>query len=408
MKQERSFASLPFSKTQEFVQAAYDNAFIDSMPLDPIRLDREKPHAIIKKSAYDVQFGTCLIRDREYPLICSPINGKPGTDDYAKNRNTHIALKYLFSGMYLDAVGREEGITRERVRQIVNRYLDRLWKTSSSDLKNQYPRRQLSTKKDNISNPFREGEKVTEASQIRLAFREGATTAQLLQDYGAKSVGIVRRGLIKRGLPAPELAQRIKAIIPEILDPNTSNERLCVLIKEFDSRRLVQQYSRGENPLLTGISKIMLKAWGNKNLRNTREAQRLLKKKGLPEMDAKGAQSNRMDYRFTFKRCEEEAVEALKEAPDNFKGSSIRLAYGDLPEGEKPPNTTMLTGSQKKSHRRVSPILKELGINRRDTARVLSATPVPIFRYKKNGLFVAAKNAELLRKHLASTTQRSL
>lgn len=414
MKHERGNADLlPFSATQKFVQDAYNNSFLGDILTDPSRLNPEKPHTIIGENVYDARFSTQLLEGKEYPLVASSIRGRSGSKEYKIDRNTHLGLTYLFSGLTLEDIGKLNGISKARVSQIVIEFLDRQWKASPNKIKRRYPRERLTTKKDYVENLYNEGEKQTIPAQIRAAFRSGATTKDLFAQYKPTYVGQVRTRLRQKGLPAPEkMLGKVSKLVPEILNPNTSTERLCKLIKHFNSSGLIRKYLKGENPLLTPVSDVMLIAWGNKNPRNARKAQELLIEKNVPAMDVphpviKKGEKQTYYYRFIFTRCKEEAVRALEQAPDNFKGSPISLAYGKLQEGKKSPNTTMTIGSQQKSHERVIPMLKKLGIRRKDRSWVLGTTPIPIFKHQRQGLFVAAENAAQLRQHLALSRPRN-
>ena len=106
----------PFSKTQEFVQRFYEASFIGEQEIPPFQLDPDKPHTIIGDTVYDTQFAVTLVRGQEFLLISSSIDSRNNPDQYGRERNTHIALNYLMSGMTLQKVGDMEGITRERVR----------------------------------------------------------------------------------------------------------------------------------------------------------------------------------------------------------------------------------------------------------------------------------------------------
>lgn len=319
----------PYQKVRDFMREAYEEEFeltggsdtlLTSLPID-----------------------TFIIHNNEIIAFEYPNNDA---------RKENIAQLYLMADLNainepyqsLEEIAQLHGkLTRERIRQIYNFSLKKLYDNASPHLQDKYPFDELSVTRPQTVSMLRRRtiKKGTPILAIEEDLKKGLTTKQLIAKHGIQHVTNARINLLKWNMEAPEKYHKdTKSIINKLLDPETEDDELKRLMGLLNNvGHILSVYK----DVFVPITEIQREAWNNQNMRYSQLAFQLLEEAGIPICSIEhNSGETKTYYRITLARKKEAAVEVLKKAPDSVKRDSV-IKIGGVGIDEKQPTTTDFT-----------------------------------------------------------------
>lgn len=331
----------PFEDTKQFVREVYDEAYLGEICLDESQIDKDKPYSQIGKKFYQEDFAETVMRKgEEIPLLMMSIDKGPNPKTPSVKRRANAALLYIFADenaqvepyQTLPEIGGLYGVTKEQIRQDREKYLEKLYEFSLSDIKAKYSLDSLGTRK---SFPLAKKIKMSINGNgcvmtVYQLHKQGKSSKEIKEIVGLRPFEGARQRLGAWGLDAPERITRdYSEDIKKIKDPATTIEQLRELIQIFNHPSLLQSYTRRDNPILASISDWQKKAWGNKDKRLTKKAYEILKGNGFPvvaaplEVNRNGSKVRIGTYLSAFASMEDEGVEILKKNGGAYSNASV-------------------------------------------------------------------------------------
>lgn len=275
----------PFEE-QQFVKEVYDNAYLGELMLDESQIDKDKPYSQIGNKFYQEDFAKTVMRkDEEIPLLMMPIDRRPSPETPSEKRGANAALLYIFADKNAQVepyqtqpeIGELYGVTRERIRQYKEKYIENLFEVSLPDIKVKYSLDLLDARRSlPLAKRIRRSiESNGSAMKVHQLHKQGKSSMEIKEIVGLRQFEGARQRLGEWGLDAPErITKDYREDIKKINDPVTSIEELRELIQIFEHSSLLRAYTHRENPILISISDWQKKAWGNKDKRLTKKSIR--------------------------------------------------------------------------------------------------------------------------------------
>lgn len=319
-------------------------------------------------------------------------------------RDQNIALVYYLNEDITGAeVGKAfpkpsgEALSRERIRQISNEFLEEVRGHASPQLQSSHPLSELLARR---LLPLREtGTLIKDMVEI------GAAPKEISRKVGTVTLGNARATLGRRGVEIPlihisyeDLKAKIEAEaddmkLQEILD------KLTMAYFQYNVRRRIQAAEK----VVVSLTFVLREA-GFYPQRHLSTFAEKLKEKGIPVRRYNHAKGSKPEiiYWFVFGKHKERVIDALENDPDlqRFRENPVKLICGEF-EGEMPTTTDAYRKRSKKYGTNLTRIIQEATghhIASRGRLRVsdfLRGCPVPVFKFSHRYIYPLDRTREL-------------
>lgn len=352
---------LPFDATKQFIQEAYENSYKDEVSVTESEINFSKPYSFVNGQYYQAEFDVPVIKKQGlYEEVIIPsisLDEKPDGETPVGKRRPNATLLYVFASptgvnepyQSLEQIGNMYNVSYEQIRHDVKNNLSDLESSVEDRLRHKYPLKRLQTRRPRtlslrIDTSLRQSDSVWKIHQM---VKDGASAEDIIREYGSDRSSAARRKLKEWGLEAPDRVKKnFREIINKINDPETGREELQVLIKEFDNKGVITNYSKRTLGVLIPVSDLQQEAWGHKNHRLTKQAYDILEEAGIPVHSVEDYfQKYRQIYRLSFRRFHDQAVEVLRRFANEFSYQPVVQLGGEALS--EIPTTTHLSGKKR-------------------------------------------------------------
>lgn len=314
-----------------------------------------------------------------------------------------VGTYFAFPDTTLESIGNVYGISRERVRQLVEDTLLDLWNLSSPEVQSKFPLRKLYEGKTN---------KLRGANlQAFTMIQEGKTAREIYQKLGVDSTKFsqVRSILSKRNVNLEYLSYESERLAKEI-EGSQSDEETSKLLSKIDRNMHANMTRLGDRPITT-LKDLATQSgffFSNRDLKIFLE---VLKEANFPlgivnrKVPLGKGKFVEQNYYFIASKDLRRGVSILRESDTlhKFKTSPIRKITGEW--SDEVPSTWQLTGSGE--YKTVGSLLRRFGIHLPrlsiESKRLLMGEDceVEVFAYK-GGYFFSIKDEDKLINHFKS------
>lgn len=186
-------------------------------------------------------------------------------------RNWRIVGAYLGTDKLLEEIGRDPGITKERVRQIVKSGVKKLHQIQSTEIRDEFLLGKFGYWKPLpiVLRRRRSESKGGVAVKIEQALAKGKTLPKIKEEFTSEQVLTARTTLRQWGIEIPYEHQPILPKYLKLRDPELADWEKQKLLDSIEHHGALRILSSGEEPLIVSVSKVGRKAglfFSNKKL----------------------------------------------------------------------------------------------------------------------------------------------
>lgn len=232
-----------------------------------------------------------FLRERIKEGVSKILPGKPkkvSVDAWSRQRK--VGFRYAFQDKTLEEVGESYGITRERARQLNEKFLPNIWHTASQRLKGEYPLETLPLAKPLTQ---RSREKLSESlggssfKVKKLLVERGMTDpVQIQAELGIspQTMIFIRKVLKRWGIELPKIYTNYMEL-KKMIERETDDKKLQKILDSLSDGQIrghLERCRRSGNAIFITVSKIVREAGLNSNGRHTKRTVERLKDAGIP------------------------------------------------------------------------------------------------------------------------------
>lgn len=294
----------------------------------------------------------------------------PGQSRKAWERMWEVAGRYFGTEETLEEIGERNGLTGERVRQIVKKGIGRLHEVSDADIKLEYPLDSLDLRKPTTLTSRQKRSLAHGGRSIRIAelMREGKSAKEISDEFGSASVANARKVLREWNVNTPYQYKASSSEYKENLERLKTQDLSDQEIQKILDTVTIQIYRthlKGDNALFTHIKKVTREAGLFVSGREISLLAEVLKGEGIPVgkleqvlQEKPGRKQQVLRYYFLLSSHVTRAEDALRSAEnlDPYRKDPVR-ELGK--HAEQVPSVFQLYFSGSYSH--VGTLFAELG-----------------------------------------------